>query len=448
MRRPVFIDARKRSAVGVIEVVALVVLLLACGASALTAADSLDSSFGQGGEVVMQPNPGCYGGCSEFFGSHANALALLSGGGVVLAGNGPGAGPDGEGGWLVRLDADGSLDSSFGQGGYVTSAPRFFIYHIYVRGREELLALGATSEGRVGVERYTTSGASEGSQGVQWLAVRGEPIEAVLDSVGRILVIVKGKGEKFAREVARFLPSGAPDLGFGSAGVAKLPAALGVAAERISIQRGDSIVVGGMTFVARLTPTGRLDFSFGEKGLTRIPVKSRSSFVLAVAPDQHILVATEGTLGGLPRRSGLVLIDYTSAGRLDRSFGKEGVARTTPPVRRGPGFVGSPQAIAFDAAGDAIVVGEHGERHADTRGGVWFLARYTRHGRDCSFGVRGLLVSSVSGGAKAVAVQPNGRIVIAGWSPPIRGGRPIGAGEAFMAARYVGGGTSRTCPEA
>lgn len=56
------------------------------------------------------------------------------------------------------------------------------------------------------------------------------------------------------------------------------------------------------------------------------------------------------------------------------------------------------------------------------------------------------VLSDLQGGANAVAVQPDGRIVIAGWSPPIREGRPSGAGEAFMAARYVGDGTPRTCP--
>lgn len=65
--------------------------------------------------------------------------------------------------------------------------------------------------------------------------------------------------------------------------------------------------------------------------------------------------------------------------------------------------------------------------------GTGFLARYTPHGRDCSFGTKGVVTDNEIGGASAVTVQPNGRIVIA-WSH-----------NAFMAARYIGGGTPHTC---
>jgi hypothetical protein len=54
---------------------------------------TLDPSFGQGGEAVVQPNPTCARGCVEFFGSHAEALAIESNGSILLAGNGASAGP-------------------------------------------------------------------------------------------------------------------------------------------------------------------------------------------------------------------------------------------------------------------------------------------------------------------------------------------------------------------
>ncbi|HEV3071893.1 MAG TPA: hypothetical protein VGY76_10770 [Solirubrobacteraceae bacterium] len=62
------------------------------------------------------------------------------------------------------------------------------------------------------------------------------------------------------------------------------------------------------------------------------------------------------------------------------------------------------------------------------------MARFTPHGRDCSFGAEGAVVEGELGGASAVVVQRDGRIVVAGWSS-----------KAFMAARYVGGGAPRTC---
>jgi len=93
-----------------------------------------------------------------------------------------------------------------------------------------------------------------------------------------------------------------------------------------------------------------------------------------------------------------------------------------------------PRAIAFAAAGDAIVVGELPKRTGDVPLATGFIARYTPHGRDCSFGAGGVVINDEMGGASAIAVQPNGRIVIAGWSH-----------KAFMAARYIGGGTPHTC---
>jgi uncharacterized delta-60 repeat protein len=69
------------------------------------------------------------------------------------------------------------------------------------------------------------------------------------------------------------------------------------------------------------------------------------------------------------------------------------------------------KAIALQADGKIILAGT-GRRH-------FALARYTRNGRlDASFGRRGVVITRVGreDGAEAVAVQADGRIVAAGWS--------------------------------
>lgn len=159
---------------------------------------------------------------------------------------------------------------------------------------------------------------------------------------------------------------------------------------------------------------------------------------MAVAPNGQILLASAERPKARQRREEsrllvratfeseeLVLADYTSAGWPDRSFGKNGVARSWLTAEH-PGDV-DPRAIGFDTAGDAIVVGELPKRTVDVPLGTGFIARYTPHGRDCSFGAGGVVINDEIGGASAVAVQPDGRIVIAGWSH-----------KAFMAARYMG----------
>jgi len=165
-----------------------------------------------------------------------------------------------------------------------------------------------------------------------------------------------------------------------------------------------------------------------------VPLKSFAGGATIVsAPHGHTLI-----VGGERRWSNdlegddyLVLVAYTHAGRLDRHFGKGGVARSRLSSNSRHTGV-SPHAITFDASGDMIVVGRLGIRTVDTPAGDGFLARYTPRGRDCSFGTGGAVVDERFGAADAVAVQPDGRIVIAGW------------GGGFLAARYMGG-ASHTC---
>ncbi len=62
-------------------------------------------------------------------------------------------------------------------------------------------------------------------------------------------------------------------------------------------------------------------------------------------------------------------------------------------------------------------------------------ARLTNSGFDCSFGSHGLVLGGMGTNANAVAVQTDGHIVIAGERD-----------QEFVVARYMGGGTPRTCP--
>jgi len=393
----------------------------------------------------------------EFSGSYTDALALERDGTIVLAGHDSALGPgSSQSGWLVRLDADGALDPSFGQDGRAESADEFTIAHVYANPDGGLEVLGVSTKGRVGLERYSASGVLDGSfgpTGVRWLpTMPGQPIKEVIDANGRIVVL--DRVSQTQTQVERFLPSGAPDASFGAHGVVRLGVVQVAEDETMALTTAPngSVIVAGATearrrqelrkparvFLAALTPAGKSARSFGKKGVSYTPFMVRpgpfgtplaAELVLAIAPNRHILLAT------LQERR-LVLADYTRAGLLDRSFGRGGVARSGLPP---PGLrvAGSPNAIAFDAAGDPIIAGEVRAPAVDVPKGVSILARYTPNGRDCSFGTEGILDNAPPGGASAVAVQPDGRIVIAGWSAPTK---------AMLAARYMGGGTPRTCP--
>ncbi len=419
---------------------------------------ALDRAFGNNGESVVEANPACASHCMEFFGSRASALALPQGGGVVLAGKAVSAGPNAQDSWIARLDSSGRLDSAFGNNGQIEGAPGLEVMTLYNLPGGDVLALGLNEQGEVGLERTSSSGAPDssfGPGGIRWLTVSGRATAALAEPSGAVTIL--SLASRNAIEVERLTAAGAPDQRFGRAGVARLAPIIGARPLAIARMRDGSLIVAGTStaragerdnsgraFLARLDANGKLDRSFGSGGISYAPfaLPEAPTLALGIAPNQHVLLATEES-SKQHSVDVLALADFTPSGRLERSFADQGIARTVAPSVRGS--VGEPTAITFDQAGDAIVVGEQRVTRVDTVRGSWFVARYTPSGRDCSFGSGGMLISSASGGARAVAVEGDGRIVIGGWSPPVREGQPQGAGQAFMAARYNGGGTPRTC---
>jgi uncharacterized delta-60 repeat protein len=424
--------------------------------SCLAAPGDLDGSFGASGEFTFQANLGCRPGCVEFGGSYAESLSIQRDGKIVLAGRNeyigarraPEGRPEPESA-LVRINSNGTLDSSFGNGG-MAEAPPFEVFRTYETSGNGLLAIGRGAQG-IALEKYTPVGepdATFGSHGVRWYPETGAVSDARIDATGRVVALAVGVGR--AIEVLRFLPLGDRDPTFGSNGVAHLPTSELVDPGALALQPDGAVLIVGTIyqpgpvtsarrFLVRLTPSGRPDSSFGPKrrSIIPLPIAGEAGSTVAVAPDGHILVAAGERVEGRQPQERLMLLRYTAAGRLDRSFGHNGIASTTWNVERSgrPGRI-APTAIGFDGAGDPIVVGSNIVMTIDTgSAGSWFLAKYTRHGRDCSFGTAGIVQGDARGGASAVAVQPNGRILVAG-----------NRGHAFMAVRYIGGGPTRTCP--
>jgi uncharacterized delta-60 repeat protein len=442
---------------GVIAAVALLSVSLTVAATPAVPGD-LDSSFGQGGEATVQPNPTCAHGCVEFFGSHAQALAIEPNGAVMLVGNGSSEGPGAEGPWLARLDAHGALDTSFGDRGYAEGIPGLQMSRVFINPDGDIVVLVSGHGGLgLGLERFTAAGVldrSFGARGVRWLAAPREQVEAVVDGQRRVVVLSR-RSVLGGAVVARFLSSGAPDAAFGRHGIADVHAMTEAQPVKLATEGDGGVVIVGVTLIqgqptgtglfslVRLTAAGRLDRSFGKQGVVRVSHALSSGVdAVAVGPRREVLLAGGEKLErGGRREHELAVARYTSKGVLDSSFGVRGVAHTR--FATGPRTVGfAASAIAFEADGDGIVVGNSSQPTVDVPRGMWFLARYTSAGRDCSFGNQGF-VEGADGAANAVTIEPDERIVIAGRGPSFW---PHGAGTAFMAARYIGGGRPRTCP--
>jgi uncharacterized delta-60 repeat protein len=445
----------------------------------VAAPGELDPSFGQAGEFVLQANAACRTGCPEFVGSYAQALAVQPDGKLLIAGrnvdNRAAAYVEGPQSALVRLTDDGMLDGTFGSGGFA-QAPPFEVQRLYVQADGSLMDVGVSATGAVGgavgIEHYTASGMAAGA--AQWFAMpvlpHGPPIAAgtpQIDGAGQSVVlggtIVPLIPHGDEPKLMRFLPTGALDGTFGSGGVVSLRApdktetppsgpdtfALGndgsvfVAASTYLDYRGDEERKAHIV-IYHFTTKGRLDRSFGRGGMVALPgSRGYEALALAVAPDGGVVLAAGEDVAGPPKRKRLLVVHYTKTGWPNSSFGHEGVVARTwvshdvipPHVYVMPNGI-VPSAIAFDTRGNVVIAGSKYTYTPDTGTvGSWFLARLTHKGFDCSFGSSGVVFGGVRASANAVAVQADERLVIAGERD-----------HEFMAARYMGGGTPRTCP--
>ena len=199
------------------------------------------------------------------------------------------------------------------------------------------------------------------------------------------------------------------DTSFGGDGKVTTTYPDGSAASAVALQPDGKIViagwVGGRFAVARYLPDGTLDADFGNEGLVTTPLGALGDEASAVAlqPDGRI-VAT-----GTDNRERLVVIRYLPGGALDPAFGGDGIAATP----RSAHFWGG-EDLAIQPDGKIVIVGTAGALGAKYK---FAVARFKLNGkRDPAFGARGIVLTPFDWGqARAVALQPNGKIVVAGF---------------------------------
>ncbi len=171
--------------------------------------------------------------------------------------------------------------------------------------------------------------------------------------------------------------------------------------------------------VARFGPSGALDRSFGSHGQTLGPaIRGGGSLAraVAVASDGSIIVVGSSTDSLGEFSHGLIVERYSSRGRLDRRFGSGGVVTLLS-----SSFIGQGNAVALQRNGRIIAAGSS---NAQGQGGVAPRATVVRlmpsGALDRSFAGGGTDVVDLGRDStvRAVALQRNGRIVIAGSQAP------------------------------
>jgi uncharacterized delta-60 repeat protein len=227
--------------------------------------------------------------------------------------------------------------------------------------------------------------------------------------------------------LARYHPDGSLDLAFGTEGhvVTDFDAGYDVAAKLV-IQPDGKLVVAGwsgrggtpLTFepadfaLARYHPDGTLDSSFGTDGRVLTSFGGHAQVTgLVLQPDSKLVaVGTRVTGSASAPVWSIVLARYNPDGSLDPTFGTEGRVITSFGV---PDSEAS--ALAIQPDGKLVVAGETPAAVGRTRD--FAVARFGPAGSlDESFGTGGVVTTDFGGheDASALALQPDGTMIVAG----------------------------------
>jgi uncharacterized delta-60 repeat protein len=374
------------------------------------------------------------------------------------------------------LAGGGDLDTSFGDDGKVITR--------ITRHGESASAVAIQADGRIVVAgttfganrkfalaRYRRDGrldASFGGDGGVTTNFTAGPDEAdalAVQADGKIVAAGTSGDDDFA--VARYNPDGTLDGAFGREG--KITTDFGGgedAAYAVAIQADGSILVAGRTYngvdsprlaLARFTTDGALDITFGEGGKVIGP--GGPAYDIAIQPDGKILASNpvtryhadgtiDGTFGGLAghvmavQPEGMIIAGWADgqcygAGDCDTWFVLERAdANGTPDPTfgedgqvRGPP-VGAASDIAIDPEGRVVVA------VATDEGDGFLLVRLLADGsRDTAFAGDGVVFTRFgrrSASPASLAVQDDGKIVAVGIA-----GRWGFSGARFALTRYL-----------
>jgi uncharacterized delta-60 repeat protein len=305
---------------------------------------ALDSSFGRGGVVVSKPGPEKPDPLDPYRGGGLfRDVALQTGGRIVAAGSlNENGGPD-PAGLVVAYRPSGRVDTSFGHHGRVVFRARGHTLYtaftdVEILSNRKVLVAGYF-EGRVVLLRLTATGRLDrsfgGGDGKVFLGRTNRvlccgPALLTVHPGGRILLVGEGLHSGGATLLlARLRPSGKLDRSFGQLGLASArPRRAGYFTPLDITLQGKRIVVSGVQSrvdrrrrgfslfsVIAYAPSGKLDRTFGPEGVQLLPYKGGSiASAAAVQPDGRLVVGggVEGR-NDMPPEPALLLTRFVSA---------------------------------------------------------------------------------------------------------------------------------------
>jgi uncharacterized delta-60 repeat protein len=419
--------------------------------SASAAVGDLDTSFDNDGKVKTGIR----------IDSRATAVVVQNDGKVIAAGYSFTVGNTDFA--LARYNLDGSLDTSFGTAGIVTTA---------VRASSEITSLALQSDGKIvaagwsydnsfvnnfGLARYNTNGqldTSFGTAGIVTTSMGAQSSgaeEIKIQSDGKI--VVAGYSEtasitSFA--LARYNPDGSLDTSFGTGG--KTTTSIegnNEYANSLVIQSDGKIIAAGYSLnrtggrndndfaLVRYNTNGSLDTSFGTGGkvTTEIGTNNDSANTIAIQSDGKIVAA--GYSDNVNNfYSDFAIVRYNATGSLDTSFDTDGKV-----ISQFEADDGSEAFSIFIQNDQKLVVAGNSFDSYGTGESIIAVARYNTDGSlDTSFDIDGKITTPIEteSSGRSVVVQTDGKILVAGSIYD-------GTNLFFALVRYLG--SSATVPD-
>lgn len=331
---------------------------------------------------------------------------------------------------IVRLLSDGSLDNTFSDDGKQTVT--------FGSGLQTAQAVAVTPAGRIivagnaqgnmAVAALLNDGSLDNSfsgDGRQTISVEGSTGCAAVAIQPDGKIVLAGTSENGAVKkmaLARLNVNGGIDNDFSTDGKLLLDFGTSSEANALALQNNGKIIVAGVAnpglnadiAIASINPDGTPDYSFSNDGQFVISLNSFQDAAnsIAIQPDGRIIVGGHAGYFASPQAS-YAMLRFNIDGSLDNSFNGNGIIVGYKPVN-----ITEFEGCAVQPDGKIIAVGgtRPQEQHI-----VMALARYNPNGTaDNTFSGDGKLDIEFGSGdqsARAVALQPDGKIVVGGnWT--------------------------------
>ncbi len=405
--------------------IAVLLMISACGGGGggtvviiQTDPGHLDAGFGSAGKVVTDIST---------HDDRAYATAIQSDGKIIAVGTANGNFA------VARYTVTGALDASFGTGGIVTTpigVGGAVARAIAIQADGKIVVAGYYQAGplnKIAVVRYSNGGSLDstfGTGGIVTTSIGANndfAYAVAVQSDGKIVIAGSSNdGTKDLFALVRYTAVGVLDTSFNITGKVTRQIGLGNSvASGVAIQTNQFIVAVGVSSngalndfaMARYDTNGTLDVAFGTGGEVMTPVGTGAAAAQAVAiqpTDQKIVVVGQALVGG---SNNFAIVRYLTNGTLDTGFDTDGKVTTAI------GTVNDiARAVKIASGGKIVVAGSSNNGTNED----FALTRYNADGTlDTLFNGTGKVTTAVGTGddlAFGLAIQSDGKIVAAGYS--------------------------------